>query len=155
MCLNRIRRLINYFKMKFNTILKDEVKRPGGIRGKTQLDDVSLAVYHNHKRLTECKPYYIGMFGVFIKDCNISYPANTRLEIEIIGSNNKNIDNHRFPVVISSVTSQGVGLRPDHFELLHNIRWKTILNNVSILKNNLKDISERRHKVEPVVGLVR
>lgn len=141
--------------MKFNAILNDEVKRPSGIRGKTKLDDVSLVVYHNHKRLTECKPYYIGMLGVFIKDCDISYPANTRLEIEIIGSNNKNIDNHRFPVVISSVNSQGVALSPNHFEPFHNIRWKTILNNVSILKNNLKDISESSYKIEPVAGLVR
>lgn len=140
--------------MKCNTILKDAIKRPNGIREITQLHDVSLVVYHNHKRLAECKPYYIGMFGVFIKDWNILYPANTRLEIEIIGSNNKNIDNQRFPVVISSVTSQGVGLKPDNFEPLHNIRWKTILNNVSILKNNLKDISEVSHKFEPIVGLV-
>ena len=141
--------------MNFNAILKDEVKRPSGIRGKTKLDDVSLIVYHNHKWLTECKPYYIGMLGIFMKDCDISYPANTRLEIEIIGSNNKNIDNHRFPVVISSVTRQGVGLSPDHFEPFHNIRWKTILNNISVLKNNLKDISEGSHHAEPVAELVR
>lgn len=141
--------------MKFNTSLKGEVKILHEIIGKTKLDDVSLIVYHNHKRLTECKPYYIGMLGVFIKDCDISYPINTKLEIEIIGSNNKNIDNYLFPVSISSVSRQGVGFCPDHFEPFHNIRWKTILNNVSVLKNNLNDILEFSHKTEPVAVLVR
>lgn len=141
--------------MKFNVSLNDEVKKSDNIMEKTKLDDISLLVFYNHKQLTECKPYYIGMLGVFIKDCDISYPANTRLEIEIIGTNNKNIDRHRIPVVISSVTKQGVGLRPDHFEPFHNVKWKTILSSVSSLKNNLSDISKVSHKVGPVAEQLR
>ena len=150
MFLKRTHLLINFFKMKFNTSPKDEVKIPSEIIGKTKLNDVSLVVYHNHKRLTECKPYYIGMLGIFIKDCDISYPINTRFEVEIIGSSNINIDKRRIPVVISSVTMQGVGLCPDNFGHFHNVKWATILNNVSTLKNNLKDITAISHKDEPV-----
>ena len=136
--------------MKFNTSSKDRAKTPSGIIGKTKLHDVSMVVYHNHKWLTECKPYYIGMLGIFIKDCDISYPINTRLDVEIIASNNMNIDKRRIPVVISSVTKQGVALSPDNFGHFHNLKWATILKNESSLKNNLKDITAITHKGDPV-----
>ncbi|MDH5392492.1 MAG: hypothetical protein OEY11_04805 [Gammaproteobacteria bacterium] len=123
--------------------------------GRIKLDNLSLVLYQNNKRLTECKPYYIGILGIFIKDCDIPCAVNTRLEIEIMDTDNKSVSNYRFPVVISSISGQGVSLRPDHFEPFHNVRWKTVLNNVASLKNNLEDVTRINNKVATITQLQR
>ncbi len=134
-------RKIDQFKLDTIKLNTKKINRKKA--DKTRLDDIKLIVYHDGEQVGVYQPYYIGLLGIFIKHCDLTYPPGTHLEIEIQSIPRDNMfENLRLPVVISSITNKGMGLAPEHYEPFHNRRWKTILNKVMSLRNNLNDISE-------------
>lgn len=108
--------------------------------------NIKLAVFHNNESVGIFKPFYIGMLGIFIESSAIDYPENTRLEIEVLGSDDDIIESLRIPVTVSCITNNRIGLKLEHYNHFHNRRWRMILNRIMY--------SQMQGKVEKVSAVV-
>jgi hypothetical protein len=107
------------------------------------ISNIKLAVFHNNEPIGVFKPFYMGMLGIFLENDAIDYPENTRLEIEILGSNEDSIESLRIPVTVSCKINKGIGLKLEHYNQFHNRRWRMILNRImySQMQGKAKKVS--------------
>lgn len=103
---------------------------------KQNLPDIDLVLYHNDVPVGIFKPGYMGMFGLHIENCPLSFERGADLEIEILGPEKTCIDDNRIPVSVTSISKDGLGVRLDHFNSHHIDRWRVILSDIfSYVKN--------------------
>ena len=98
--------------------------------------DIDLVLYHRDKPISVCKPDYIGMLGMHVKVKNIFFPKDCDLEVEVLGPKKLALDSYRFPVVVSSSSSEGLGLRFQNFAPDLIGRWRLILGRILFYKKN-------------------
>jgi len=98
--------------------------------------DFKLVVYKEDKPIGIYKPDYIGLLGLHIKDKNVEFAKNGSFEIGVIGPEKMCLDNTRIPVIVSSITENGIGLRLQRYDSVVLERWRSILSTMlSALKN--------------------
>ena len=98
--------------------------------------NIDLLLYYQDKPVGVCKADYFGLLGMHVKAKNIVIPKDSALEIELIGPKKLGIGNLRIPVVISSSSGEGFGLRLKHFapDLIN--RWRQVLGRILFSDKN-------------------
>ena len=98
--------------------------------------DIDLVLYHQNIPISVCKPDYLGMIGLHVKEKNIFFPKDSDLEVEILGPKKMALESCRFPVVVSSSSSEGLGLRFKNFDPDLIGRWRPILSRILLSNKN-------------------
>jgi hypothetical protein len=94
------------------------------------LPELDLVLYHNDVPVGVFKPDYMGLLGIHVAGCSLNFKKGTALEIEILGPDKTCVDDNRIPVLVSSRTENGLGLRLEHYNSEYLERWRSVLSGI-------------------------
>lgn len=98
--------------------------------------DINLILYHQNKPVGVCRPNYIGLLGMRLKTKDLFFPKDSSLEVEVLGPKKMLMNNIRFPMVVSSSTDKGLGLKFQHYEPELVSLWRLILSRILFKNKN-------------------
>lgn len=94
----------------------------------------SILIFHGDKQVAVCTAKSVGMLGLQVTMDEVCFPRYTNIEIEVIDTR-QNIHTHRLPAVVTSCSSQGMGLTLKGTDSRVLEEWRTML--LGLVRNDV------------------
>jgi len=85
-----------------------------------------VRLYHGSALVASGKADYLGLLGIHVEHCDTTFPKYTSLEMEISQPVEGSCDQSRLPVVVTSCSSEEMGLTFSYADANLWGKWRTI-----------------------------